>query len=91
MFPLALIEWLSFGDHIMIFYANKTILGGNAQNNQLVDYLKANLPYINKSIDYGSIKITYHRGKILRCLRQIESDNKNMSLKYYSWLFCIVH
>lgn len=48
----------------LVSYANKTILDDNPQNNELVDYLKENQPYINKKTPgEGKIKITYHRGK----------------------------
>lgn len=47
----------------LVSYANKTILDDNPQNNELVDYLKANQPFINrKKPENGKIKITYHRG-----------------------------
>lgn len=48
----------------LVSYANKTILDDNSQNNELVDYLKENQPYINKKTHgEGKIKITYHREK----------------------------
>lgn len=56
---------LSLGEpyNELVTYSNKTYLDDNPQNNELVNYLKANQPYINKKTpDDGKIKITYHRG-----------------------------